>query len=135
LIAVRAGEGAAAVAEQLALEEVTRDRGAVEGDEGPLSAVREFVNSPGQDLLAGAALARDQDIDLGPRDAPRLIHQLAHLSGNHRALVVRQFLDWPKSSLSFTLGSCLSEVVDRIEKKSHGANACNRLYVVLRDQS
>ena len=36
LIAVGAGEGAAAVAEQLALEQVARDGGAVEGDEGLL---------------------------------------------------------------------------------------------------
>ena len=69
VVAVGAGEGAAAVAEQLAFEQVARDGGAVEGDEGFLGAVGEVVDRAGEDFLAGAALAGDEDVDFGPGDA------------------------------------------------------------------
>ena len=78
LIAVGAGEGAAAVAEQLAFEQVAGDGGAVEGDERLLGAVRVVVNRAGENLLAGAALAGDQNVDLGPRNLSGVEHELTH---------------------------------------------------------
>ena len=62
VVAVGAGEGAAAVAEELALEEIAGDRGAVEGDEGVLRAVGEVMNGAGEDFLAGAAFARNRPV-------------------------------------------------------------------------
>jgi hypothetical protein len=58
VIAVGSGEGAAAVAEELAFEEVAGDRGAVEGDEGLVGAIGEVMNRAGENFFAGAALAR-----------------------------------------------------------------------------
>src|SRR5436853_7346076 len=46
------GEGAALVAEHLALEELARHRGAVDLDEGPGPAGGELVDRAGDELLA-----------------------------------------------------------------------------------
>ena len=54
------------MAEQLTFEQVARDGGAVERDERFLRAVGEVVDRAGDDLLAGAALAGDEDVDLIP---------------------------------------------------------------------
>ena len=48
------------VAEQLALQQVLRDGGAVEGQERRLGAGAVLVDRPGHQLLAGAALSGDQ---------------------------------------------------------------------------
>ena len=61
MVAIGAGERAAAMAEQLALEHVAGHRRAVERDERLLRARGMRVNGAGQDLLAGAALAGDED--------------------------------------------------------------------------
>ena len=58
--AVGPGEGALLVAEQLALQQVLRDGGAVEGQERRLGARAVLVDRPGHQLLAGAALSGDQ---------------------------------------------------------------------------
>ena len=55
-----AGEGAAAVAGELAVEHVARDGGGVEGDEHLRGARRGVVDDVGEDLLAGARLAGDE---------------------------------------------------------------------------
>src|SRR6185436_19700020 len=49
------------VAEQLALQEVGRHRTAVDGDERLVLAGAEIVHRAGDQLLAGAALAGDED--------------------------------------------------------------------------
>jgi hypothetical protein len=54
-----AGEGAAAVAEELAVERVARHGGAVERDERRRCARGRVVDDPRQDFLAGAGLARE----------------------------------------------------------------------------
>ena len=54
------GEGAALVAEQLALDQGLRDRGAVELDERAARPRRAVVQHARDRLLAGAALAGDQ---------------------------------------------------------------------------
>src|SRR5690606_35146822 len=53
----RAGERALFVAEELVLEDLPREGAAVHRDEGPLLAGRLLVYGPGDQLLAGAALA------------------------------------------------------------------------------
>ena len=57
----RAGEGAALVAEELALEERVRDRGAVDRDERMVAARGEHVDRPREELLARPALALEED--------------------------------------------------------------------------
>ena len=59
--ALGAREAAALVAEELAFDEAGRDGGAVDGHEGSLGA-RLVVDGLGEQLLAGAALARQKDV-------------------------------------------------------------------------
>ena len=60
-----AGEGAAFMAEQLAFQQVLRNRAAIDGDERLLGARTEFVQRLRQGLLAGAAFAQQQHRDVG----------------------------------------------------------------------
>jgi hypothetical protein len=58
--ALGVGEGAAHVAEELALEQRRGHGRAVDGEEGPRAPRALLVEGPGDELLARAALARDQ---------------------------------------------------------------------------
>ena len=60
-----AGEGAALVAEQLALQQRLGNGGAVDGDERLVGAVAVLVEGAGDEFLAGAGLAADQHRDRG----------------------------------------------------------------------
>ena len=71
MVAVGAGERARLVAEELALHEVGRNRGAVDRDHRPIGALAGAVDGPGDELLARAALAADQHA--ARRPATRLI--------------------------------------------------------------
>ena len=71
----RAGEGAFLVAEEFGFEQGVGDGGAVHGDERPVGAGGLGVDVAGQHLLAGAALARDEDRGVRARD---LIGELDH---------------------------------------------------------
>ena len=62
------GERAALVAEQLALEQLLGQRRAVHLHEPVVAAVRQLVRGARDDLLAHAALAVDQDRDVGVGD-------------------------------------------------------------------
>ena len=64
----RAGEGALLVAEQLGLQEVIRDRRAIDGNERLPGAGRAGVQVARQHFLAGAALAGDQHGGVGAGD-------------------------------------------------------------------
>ena len=55
------GEGALDVAEERGFEQVRRDGAGVDGDEGLVAARRVGVDGLGDELLAGAALALDQN--------------------------------------------------------------------------
>src|SRR5207244_7919542 len=59
-VAVGAGEGAAHVPEELALEQRRRERRAVADDEGLVAQRREVVQRTRDQLLARAALAGDE---------------------------------------------------------------------------
>ncbi len=78
---VRAGERAAFIAEQFRLQQVMRNRAAVDRDERPLAAAGALVNRERRQLLAGARLARDEHARVGLRDladrAEQLLHRLA----------------------------------------------------------
>ena len=79
LARVRAGERAALVAEQLALDQLARDRRHVDGDERAAAALAVVVHRARDELLAGAGFAVDHDRQVGahqPRDdAVDLLHR------------------------------------------------------------
>ena len=68
LALVGAGEGAALVAEELGLEELEGEGGAVDLDEGALAAGGAVVDGAGDELLADAGLAPDEDGGIGVGD-------------------------------------------------------------------
>ena len=61
----RAGEGALLVAEELALDERGGQGGAVHRDEGPVAPRAVRVKAAGEQLLAGAGLAEEEDRRVG----------------------------------------------------------------------
>ncbi len=77
LVAVRPGEGALAVAEELALEQRVGQRPAVDRDEEVPAARALLVDRAGHELLAGARLAQDQRREVGGGDLADLIDHLA----------------------------------------------------------
>ena len=76
-----AGERAGLMAEQLGLEQGLGQGGAVELDQRPLPAAGEVVETGGDQFLAGAPLADDQDRPIQGRGAGRLLHQLEKRPG------------------------------------------------------
>ena len=77
----RAGERAALVPEQLALDERLRKGAAVDGDERSGAARTRSVDRPRDQLLAGAALALDEDVALVVLQAAHLALQRADRRG------------------------------------------------------
>ena len=77
-LALRAGEGTALVAEQLALEDALRNRRAVEGDELAPGARAEVVQAARHQFLAAAGLAADQHVDRRAGQLQHLLTQLHH---------------------------------------------------------
>ena len=74
----RAGEGAFFVAEEFAFEQVFGDRRAVDGDERLVHAGAVLENGAGDEFLAGAAFAGDQDGRAGRRDLADELVNLLH---------------------------------------------------------
>ena len=82
LVAVGAGEAALDVAEQLRFEQRLGQAGAVHRDERLVHARLTVVDGAGDEFLADAALAGDQDLGVGARDALDLLLQLHHLGAD-----------------------------------------------------
>lgn len=80
-LAVGAGEGPAFVAEKLGLEKLLGYGGAVNPHQGLVAAAGELVDGVGQDLLAGARLASDQDRQVAGRRLGRRPSEVLHLIG------------------------------------------------------
>ena len=78
MLPVRAGEAAALVTEQLALDELRGDSAAVERQEGAFAPPGELVDGLGGELLAGAALADQHDGRRRRRHACQLVVQHLH---------------------------------------------------------
>ena len=74
---LRARERAALVAEQLRLEQLLRQGGAIQGDERSGSCARHAMDEPRDDFLAGAGLAGHQHGRIGRGDLRRLAQHLA----------------------------------------------------------
>jgi hypothetical protein len=66
------------VAEQLALEQALHQRAAVDGDERPAAASTAVVQGAGDDLLADAAVTRDQHVGVGSGDLVDGLAQVGH---------------------------------------------------------
>src|SRR5690606_8654130 len=79
LVAVGPGERSAAVAEELALEEIVRDGRAVDGLEAAPSA-GEAMDAARDDLLSRSGLAEDDRRELGGSDALDVGGDVVHLS-------------------------------------------------------
>ena len=75
---LRPGEGSRLVAEELALEQVARDGGAVYGHKGAVGVAALVVHGLGEELLARAALALDEDVAVVARIAPGEGYGLFH---------------------------------------------------------
>ena len=86
---VGAGEGALLVAEQLALDEIARNRGHVDGDERPALALAVVVQRARDQFLAGARFAGDHHREVGlhqPRErAENVLHRRRAADERHRS--------------------------------------------------
>src|SRR5262249_38730570 len=71
-------EGAFHVTEKLALDEILRDRTAVDDDERALSTVRAAMELARDELFARTGLAGDQHRDVGCRDLLQFAEHLHH---------------------------------------------------------
>jgi hypothetical protein len=94
--AQRAGEGSLLVTEQLRLQEVLGEGGAVDRHERVRGPRAVGVDGPRDELLARAGLAGDQDVGLRAR---RLLHQLEYArhrrAGPDQALEAERLLELP----------------------------------------
>ena len=77
----RASERALGVTEQLAFQQLLRQRATVDGDEGTRGARAGVVDGLGHQLLARTGRAGDQHADIGCRHHARLLENLLHLRG------------------------------------------------------
>src|SRR5882724_12991451 len=75
----RAGEAAALVTEELALDQIRRYRPAIEWQKGLLAAPAQIVERLRDQVLAGAALAEQQHRRLGRCDFRDQVVHLLHL--------------------------------------------------------
>src|SRR6185295_1902845 len=75
----RAGEGAALVTEQLRLDQGLGDGGRVDGHERLLPPGTLAMDGTGDQFLAGAALARDEDRRIGARHLGDELEEPPHL--------------------------------------------------------
>ena len=80
------GEGAALVAQQLALYEVRRHRTAVEDDERPIGSRALIVEHVREDVLPGAGLPDEGDGDVGLRKSSEDVEDFVHRGGARREL-------------------------------------------------
>src|SRR5690606_4037117 len=86
-LGMSAGEGAFLMPEEFTLDQRLRDRGAINGDEGPVPAGAAFVNRTRGHLLARPALSQDQYRGLGCGDLPDILKDRLHpLAGAEHAV-------------------------------------------------
>lgn len=95
LVGDRAGEGALAMAEEFGFEEVFGEGGAIDGDEGGVVAAGIVVEGAGDEFLAGAAFAEDEDGGFGIGDAfdhaEDVLHALAGADDLGEAVFLAEF--------------------------------------------
>ena len=99
----RAGEGAAHVAEQLALDQLLGNRRAVHLDERRRAAAAQPVDVARHQLLAGAVLTDDEHPPVGRRRHRDLLAQLRHRVALADHLVLRVHLGAQRQVLGFEM--------------------------------
>ncbi len=87
---MRAGEGAALMAEELALEEIGRDRRAIHRNERPRPAAAEAVDGARHHFLASPGLAGDEDRHVAIGQPPDQLLHLAHRGTGADDLALRR---------------------------------------------
>src|SRR6266571_4565863 len=88
----RTGEGAFLVPEKLALDQIFRDRRAVDGDERRVRTGALRIKRAGDEFLAGAALALNQDRRFRLGDFTDQLPELFHYPAVAKQLEARLFL-------------------------------------------
>lgn len=95
LVGDSAGEGALTMAEEFGFEEVFGEGGAIDGDEGGVVAAGIVVEGSGDEFLAGAAFAEDEDGGVGIGDAfdhaEDVLHALAGADDLGEAVFLAEF--------------------------------------------
>ena len=86
MVADRAGEGAADVAEELRLEQALGKRAAVDAEERSVGVRRGGVDGAGEELLARAALPEDTDVQVGVLDLLDQVFALDHDTADGESL-------------------------------------------------
>ena len=120
------GEGSAHVPEELGLQEVIRDRTAVDRHEGSPGSWARIVEGPGEHLLPGPALSEEQDRHVGGRGAVQSREELGH-RGASRHDVLRPRTDGAElrgTSESSGSPDLLHELValERLRQEREGAS-------------
>lgn len=88
------GEGAAFVSEQFAFDQGRGEGGAVDGEEGLLRAAAVNVDAAGDDFLADAAFAEEEDVGGSWGDLAEQVEDVEHawIAGDHGAAEARRSL-------------------------------------------
>jgi len=132
-VAVGAGERAAPVAEQLALQHLAGDGGAVEGDERSVGAIGVVVDGSRDDFLAGPAFSGNEDADVGRRDPFGESHDARHAAGDNGVSVLeRRLVDRPEGETLFAFGAPALDVVDGGEEQRDGVHGGDGFDVAVR---
>ena len=119
--AQRAGEGAAGIAEQLALGQALGQRGAVQREEGLVPAAAAGVAGVGDQLLAGARLAADQQRRIHRRHARGALLELAD-----RGRVAQDRLEAARAVVA-QRAQPLAEAVRRVQGQHRAGHRAARL--------
>ena len=116
-LAPRAGEGAAGVAEQLCLDQVLRNGGAVDRHERPRAARTAVVRRAGKELLAHARFTLEQDRDRFVQNAPGLFRGAA-----------------PTQVARVQAGECVAGLCRRRQRLGRSLRQCDLFAMQLRVQ-
>ena len=128
MVAVGAGEGAAAVAEQLAFEQVARDGGAVEGDERLLRRGRRSAWMARARISLPVPLSpvmRTLTLVEAMRRARAMSFRMC-ADGDGLAVVERQFVDGPEGGALLAFEPRAFEVMDGVDEEFDRVDCCNR---------
>ena len=135
----RAGERAAAVAEELAFDEVFGQRGAIERDERPAADQAVGVNQPRDDFLAGAGFPGDEDGDVGGGQTNRDPSEFGHARRpEHGVVAFRQGQRGPEALVAFfgvAIGGAADGGLSQLHDAAQEGDLVQGLYVAEIEQN
>jgi len=95
-------------------------------DEAALGALGAVVDGAGDEFLAGAALAGDEDADVHVGDSSGEPHCVAHVANGHGAVVTGwEFVDRPERGAFFTFVAGAFQIVDGCQQQGDGVEGCD----------